>query len=233
MHEKARLSAAAASWRNACKAFLLALGVLLVFALLAPFAWGRDAGSSSVGGTPKAVQIPQAAHQYRLTLTREARRVWGLSAPVSSFAAQIHQESGWNANARSPVGALGLTQFMPATARWMGSVDPVLSGGASLNPTWAIRALVVYDKWLWDRLPSANACEQLAFAMSSYNGGLGWALKRRARSSEPGLCLGKTCAINPGITLANQHENETYPKRILLRIEPAYEAAGWGLGACP
>ena len=116
---------------------------------------------------------------------------------------------------------------MPATAQWMGSVDPILADGASLNPTWAIRALVVYDKWLWDRLPAANACEQMAFAMSAYNGGLGWALKRRARSGEPGLCIGKTCAINPGITRANQHENETYPKRILLRIEPAYEAAGW------
>jgi soluble lytic murein transglycosylase-like protein len=131
------------------------------------------------------------------------------------------------------VGAVGLTQFMPATAAWMGTLQPDLAGPAPLNPTWAIRALVVYNHWLHQRLPAANACEQLAFALSAYNGGLGWALKRRARSPEPALCLGKSCNINPGITPANQAENQAYPQRILRRLEPVYAASGrWGMGAC-
>lgn len=48
--------------------------------------------------------------------------------------AVVWQESRWNAGARSPVGARGLTQLMPATARQLG-VDPLdpmanLEGGA-------------------------------------------------------------------------------------------------------
>lgn len=63
-----------------------------------------------------AASIPVEARQYQRELTRNARAVWGLNAPVSTFAAQIHQESQWNARARSPVGAQGLAQFMPTTA---------------------------------------------------------------------------------------------------------------------
>lgn len=48
--------------------------------------------------------------------------------------ALVWQESRWHANARSPVGARGLAQLMPATARYLG-VDPDdpfanLEGGA-------------------------------------------------------------------------------------------------------
>ena len=64
------------------------------------------------------VQPPQAAARYKLTLLREAHSQWGLDAPVAAFAAQVHQESGWRADAVSRVGARGLAQFMPATARW-------------------------------------------------------------------------------------------------------------------
>lgn len=169
---------------------------------------------------------------YKLTLRQQAQHVWGLNAPTASFAAQIHQESRWNPNARSPVGASGLTQFMPATAKWISGMDGELRSGDVYNPRWAMRALVVYDKWLYDRVPAVNPCEKLAFAMSAYNGGLGWVNKRKARSSKPLYCFGATCEINPGVSAASQRENAHYPKIILQTFEPLYVNSGWGRGVC-
>lgn len=174
--------------------------------------------------------IPAQAHQHQRTLKREAQRVWGLQAPVATFAAQVHQESRWRENARSPVGAVGLTQFMPGTAQWIGGITPDLAERAPLNPTWALRALVVYDLWLWQRIRADNDCERMAFVLSAYNGGLGWVYKRQKLSPQPGLCMGQTCAINPGVTPASQRENAHYPTVILRTYEPLY--AGWGPGSC-
>ncbi|MBY0236117.1 MAG: transglycosylase SLT domain-containing protein [Burkholderiaceae bacterium] len=175
-------------------------------------------------------QIPREAQQHQAALKRNAQMIWGLGAPVATFAAQVHQESRWRADARSPVGALGLAQFMPATAAWIGAHDPALLGAQATNPTWALRAVVSYDRWLWQRIKADDECQRMAFTLAAYNGGLGWVYKRQKASSQPGQCMGATCAINPGITPASQAENERYPKLILQRFEPLYSA--WGLGSC-
>jgi soluble lytic murein transglycosylase-like protein len=174
--------------------------------------------------------IPAQADRHKAALKREAQRVWGLHAPVATFAGQIHQESRWRADAVSPVGAQGMAQFMPATARWIGGMDSGLADRAPANPAWAIRALVTYDKWLSDRITAANPCERMAYTLSAYNGGLGWVYKRQKRSATPGVCMGATCDINPGITPASQRENAHYPIVILTKFEPMY--ASWGKGAC-
>lgn len=56
------------------------------------------------------------------------------NVPPDLFLRLVQQESGWNPNARSNKGAIGLAQLMPATARSLG-VDPNnvqqnLDGGA-------------------------------------------------------------------------------------------------------
>jgi soluble lytic murein transglycosylase-like protein len=62
-------------------------------------------------------------------------------------------ESGWREDARSPVGTLGLAQFMPGTAAWIVKLYPAdLDDAAPLATRWALRALVTYDLWLWERL---------------------------------------------------------------------------------
>lgn len=176
-------------------------------------------------------QMPHAAQRYKLTLKREAHRVWGLDAPVATFAAQVHQESRWRHDARSPVGAVGLAQFMPATAGWIGGMDSLLAARDPINPTWALRALVVYDKWLHERITADSPCERMAFALSAYNGGLGWVYKRQRLSDRPGVCLGATCTLNPGVSPASQRENAHYPTAILGTFEPLYGT--WGARSCP
>lgn len=58
--------------------------------------------------------------------------------PISLIAATIHQESGWDPNAVSGVGAQGLAQFMPGTwPSYGGDGDP-------FNPRDAIRAMGRY-----------------------------------------------------------------------------------------
>lgn len=171
------------------------------------------------------------AEIYRRQLIGEARRLWGLSAPVPVFAGQIHQESRWNPDARSPAGAQGLTQFMPKTAEWISRVYPdELRENAPFSPSWAIRALVLYDRWLWDRIAhTTNACDRIRFALAGYNGGAGWVIKRQKISPEPGN-YEITSVINPGIHPANQRENQEYPRRITERWQPEYRQ--WGPTLC-
>lgn len=178
-------------------------------------------------------QVPREAHEYKRDIIREGRSVWGLSAPTATFAGQIHQESAWNPNAVSRVGATGLAQFMPSTATWIsGAYSEKLGVNQPLNPQWAIRALVTYDKHLFDRVQASSTCERMAFALSAYNGGLGRVYQRKQISPTPGRCFNATCDINPGIADYNQRENREYPRKILFRHEPLYAAAGFGSQLC-
>lgn len=183
--------------------------------------------------TPAHAQpIPREAVGYKHLYTRLVRAEWGLTAPVASLAAQVHQESTWRCDAVSRAGARSCTQFMPATAKWMNEIRPDLAADAMYSPRWAFRSQAIYMKWLHDRVKGPAPCERMAFSMSAYNGGLGYVLRRQKLSPRPLVCFGATCDINPGITPANQAENAHYPRRILRELEPKYIAAGWGSGSC-
>ncbi|WP_095157169.1 transglycosylase SLT domain-containing protein [Pseudomonas sp. Irchel 3E13] len=181
--------------------------------------------------------VPAEAEQYRRELTRIAHAEWGLDAPVATFAAQVHQESRWRLNARSPVGAEGLGQVMPTTATWLAQLFPKTLGKVEpYNPSWSLMALVSYDRWLADRIKARNTCEQVAMVLSSYNGGLGWLIRDRklasAKGADPQAWFGSIERFNAGRSAAAFAENRGYPRLILRRWEADYIAAGWGLGVC-
>jgi soluble lytic murein transglycosylase-like protein len=184
-----------------------------------------------------AAELPREAYVQKALLTRLAHNTWGVNAPISTFAAQIHTESRWKATATSPVGAEGLTQFMPATSKWIGGLYKAELGNVKpREPAWAIQALVLYNRWIWDRTKAANDCEHMAMTLSSYNGGLGWVYKDQAKAHAAGAdksrWFGQVERFNAGRSAAAFRENRDYPHRILNQMEPTYMAAGFGPGAC-
>lgn len=196
--------------------------VLLIWGLVAREAYG---------------QIPADATRYKRDLVRNARLAWGLDAPTATFAGQIHQESGWRADAVSPAGATGMAQFMPTTVQWISGLHPELRDAQPTNPSWALRALVEYDKWLYDRVPLTwSHCERMAFVLSSYNGGLGWLQKDVAlaakNGADPQLWFEHVERFNGGRAGWAFAENRSYPNRILLELERRYARDGWGIKSC-
>lgn len=213
-----------------CAGIALLLLVLLALSTCA---------SPAYAATPATVRIPEASALYRIKLQREVARHFGLDAPVARLAAQIHQESGWRADARSPF-ANGLTQFTPATAKWLPEVCPSVGEPDPWDPDWSLRAIACYDAWLHKRvvrLPGTALmpCSRWAFTLRAYNGGEGWLLRERRKAAAAGVNGNNWRAMEPFRVRAGwaHRENTDYPRRILQRIEPAYVAAGWpGGDAC-
>jgi len=81
--------------------------------------------------------------------------------------AQMYQESKFNPKAKSHIGARGLMQLMPRTAKEMGIKD-------ISDPASSIRGGVKYLDWLRDRFDTDLAIsDRLWFTLASYNAGAG------------------------------------------------------------
>lgn len=187
-------------------------------------------------------RIPQVAVTYRLAIEREATRNYGIhgSEYVAMLAAQVHQESAWRATAQSPY-AQGLTQFTPATAKWLPSVCPAVGAPDVWDPQWALRAQACYMAWLHERVKpyrharAMSECSRRAFALRGYNGGEGWLTKERLATQRAGGDANdwhEVARVRLRATWAHK-ENTHYPRVIMLTLEPAYLKAGWsGKAVC-
>jgi membrane-bound lytic murein transglycosylase F len=79
----------------------------------------------------------------------------------------MYQESRFNPKARSEVGARGLMQLMPRTAKAMGVKN-------ASDPALNIKGGIKYLDWLRDRFDSdLPISERLWFTLASYNAGAG------------------------------------------------------------
>jgi soluble lytic murein transglycosylase-like protein len=138
----------------------------------AVFTAGR-AVLESFGVTARRVfALPAAAAPYAEPIARAEDR-YGL--PSSLLARVLHQESRFRPDVisgatRSRAGALGIAQFMPATAAELG-VDP-------LNPLQAIDGAARYLRTLFDRLGDWPS------ALAAYNWGIG-NVQRRGLARAP------------------------------------------------
>jgi soluble lytic murein transglycosylase-like protein len=181
--------------------------------------------AASAAGT-----IPPAATQYRATLVREAQFIYGPGAPVSMFAAQIHQESAWRAGVTAWDNGRGLAQFMDATTETVVRNYPELGPANPYDPRWAIRAMVRYDGWLFARVQGVDPCNRWAAALKSYNAGLGYVQRAQRVAKPPGLWWNAAEWIKTGQSEQNFEYSRTYPRKILFKHQPIY--AAWGPLTC-
>ncbi|ANF82229.1 transglycosylase [Acinetobacter sp. NCu2D-2] len=93
------------------------------------------------------------------SIIRQASQQHGV--PEGLIKAVMHTESGFNVHARSPVGAQGLMQLMPATARRFNVLN-------AYDPYQNIMAGAKYLAWLMNRFNG-----NLRFALAGYNAGEG------------------------------------------------------------
>ncbi|MDE0469068.1 MAG: transglycosylase SLT domain-containing protein [Candidatus Poribacteria bacterium] len=106
--------------------------------------------------TPKMLKYRGLIQQHAVKQGLDARLVCAL----------IVQESGFDENAQSPVGAQGLTQLMPKTAEELGVQDPL---DAAQNIAGAARHL----RNLYRAFPQSPHEHRHRLVLASYNGGLG------------------------------------------------------------
>ncbi len=187
--------------------------------------------------THHRVQIPPASALYRHYVDQAAVEQFGVKASPARLAAQLHQESSWNPHARSAVGAEGLAQFMPGTARWIAQQFPDQLGHFDpWDPQQAAMAAAIYDKWLVDRHHGATPCSTWAFALSAYNGGgvrLHHEQALAERAGYDGTRWFRNTAMFRDRSLPNYRQNRHYVRHILTVLEPAYIADGWeGKAVC-
>lgn len=202
--------------------------------VLAFLGWLLACMPSACGLAPAFAQAsgpgpPARSLPYKRMLIREGRAVLGLTAPISMFAAQIQTESAWRPGAHS-IYAAGLAQFIPSTADAMAEKYQELADDDPLNPQWAIRALVRYDRDLYQPIRAISDCDRWAFTLSAYNGGPGWIARDRALCVRHGRCnpLGWWNNVErfTSRSKSNAQQNREYPRRILKLYQPAYRS--WG-----
>jgi soluble lytic murein transglycosylase-like protein len=113
--------------------------------------------SPRVRSTRKVMEWHSSGAEYYDSLIREHASEQGVRPDL--VRAVIQTESAFDPYARSPKGALGLMQLMPATAEELGVIDP-------FNPAQNIRGGVQYLRQLLDRYGNNET-----LALAAYNAG--------------------------------------------------------------
>ena len=128
--------------------------------------------------------------EYDIYFINASRRYMPIASQHDwcSRKAQCFEESGLRAGAESPVGALGICQFMEPTWQELRTKHPGLSGRR--NPKANIEANAIYMASLYSTWysPRPERCRE-EYALASYNVGVGFMIREISRPFASPICL--------------------------------------------
>ncbi|MFI1204602.1 NlpC/P60 family protein [Streptomyces sp. NPDC020883] len=142
--------------------------MLCLIGLLVVGTYGAAAGLAGAAGRAVGLAKGAVPAAYQSLVAK-----WGTLCPAINpalLAAQLYQESGWNAHARSPADARGIAQFIPGTWATHG-IDGNGDGKKDIwDPADAIPSAASYDCELASYVKGAagNATENM---LAAYNAG--------------------------------------------------------------
>jgi hypothetical protein len=148
-----------------------------------------DAVSDEYGLTSEDIPLPpRRAVPHSEVCEALASAAANNDLPTPFLIRLIWQESGFNQNAVSPVGAQGVAQFMPSTAASRGLLDP-------FNPLQAVRASARFLRDLVEQFGN------IGFAAAAYNAGPGrvqaWLNKRATLPTETRNYVERITGLKP------------------------------------
>ena len=127
-------------------------------------------------------KIDPRGNQYDAAFTAAERKY---SLPAGLLRRMAWQESRFNKDAKSPVGALGLMQFMPATAR-----------SFNLNPLDPFASIEAAGKYMAQLFKATGTWSK---AVAAYNWGVGNVLKKGIAAAPKETIAYMQIAVDVGV----------------------------------
>ena len=133
------------------------------------------------------------------------------------FKAQAIAESRLKENAKSPVGAVGVMQIMPATYTDISKRYRYIKGNSS-SPKWSIAAGIYYNRSIWNLFKAKRPFQdRLDFTFGAYNAGKGNIIKAQKHAKRLELDPDLWPSIEqtlPKVTGKHSKETLSYVKKI-------------------